>query len=105
LFRVERTPSRRAVIKLFFVGKKGSTEEIDMSMDGDDAGRCSNGLTARKFRDATAEERAAYRRWLRGIIFFYCGLLFIAGVAVVNYSGTGRTELTKLSVNQAARSN
>jgi hypothetical protein len=76
-----------------------------MSMDGDDAGRCSNGLTVRKFRDATSEERATYRRWIRGIIFFYCGLLFIAGVAVVNYSGTGRTELTKLSVNQAARAN
>jgi hypothetical protein len=74
-----------------------------MLTDGDDAGRCTNGLTARKFRDATSEERATYRSWIRGIIFFYCGLLFIAGVAVVNYSGTGRTELTKLSVNQAAR--
>ena len=74
-----------------------------MLMDGDDAGHCTNGLTARKFRDATSEERATYRRWIRGIIFFYCGLLFIAGVAVVNYSGTGRTELTKLSVIQAAR--
>jgi hypothetical protein len=74
-----------------------------MLTDGDDAGHCTNGLTARKFRDSTSEERATYRRWIRGIIFFYCGLLFIAGVAVVNYSGTGRTELTKLSVNQAAR--
>ena len=74
-----------------------------MLTDGDDAGHCTNGLTARKFRDATSEERATYRRWIRGIIFFYCGLLFIAGVAVVNYSGTGRTELTKLSVNQPAR--
>jgi len=76
-----------------------------MFMNGDDAAHCSNGLTARKFRDATSEERATYRRWMRGIIFFYCGLLFIAGVAVVNYSGTGRTELTKLSVNQPARAN
>ena len=74
-----------------------------MSMDGDDAGRCSNGLTAWKFRDATSEERATYRRWIRGIIFFYCGLLFIAGVAVVNYSGTGRTDLTKLAVQQPVR--
>ena len=74
-----------------------------MLTDGDDAGHCTNGLTARKFRDSTSEERATYRRWIRGIIFFYCGLLFIAGVAVVLYSGTGRTELTKLSVNQAAR--
>jgi hypothetical protein len=76
-----------------------------MFTDGDDAGHCSNGLTARKFRASTAEERAVYRRWLRGIIFFYCGLLFISGVAIVTYSGTGRTELTKLSVHQAARTN
>lgn len=74
-----------------------------MSMDGDDAGHCSNGLTARKFREATSEERATYRRWIRGIVFFYCGLLFIAGVAVVNYSGTGRTDLTKLAVHQTVR--
>ena len=60
-------------------------------MDGDDAGHCANGLTAQKFREATDEERAAYRRWLRGIIFFYCGMLFISGVAVVTYSGTGHT--------------
>jgi hypothetical protein len=71
--------------------------------DGDEAGHCANALTVLKFRNASSEERAIYRRWVRGIIFFYCGLLFIAGVAAVNYSGTGRTELTKLSVNQAAR--
>jgi hypothetical protein len=71
--------------------------------DGDEAGHCTNALTARKFRNASSEERAAYRRWIRRIIFFYCGLLFIAGVAAVNHSGTGRAELTKLSVNQAAR--
>ena len=73
--------------------------------DGDDAGHCTNALTVRKFRNATFEERTAYRRWLRGIIFFYCGLLFIAGVAVVNHSATGRTDLTKLTVNQTARAN
>jgi hypothetical protein len=74
-----------------------------MLMDGDDAGNCSNGLTARKFRKATSEDRTTYRRWIRGIIFFYCGMLFIAGVAVVNHSGTGRTDLTKLAVHQAVR--
>jgi hypothetical protein len=74
-----------------------------MFIDGDDAGHCSNGLTARRFRDATSEERATYRRWIRGIIFFYCGLLFVAGVAVVSYSGTGRTDQTKLAVHQVVR--
>jgi hypothetical protein len=75
-----------------------------MLTNGDDSGHCTNGLTAQKFREATKEERAAYRTWLRGIIFFYCGLLFIAGVAVTTYSGTGRTQLTKLSVQHAATS-
>jgi len=75
-----------------------------MTIDGDDAGHCTNGLTAQKFREATEEERAAYRSWLRGIVFFYCGLLFISGVAIATYSGTGRTQVSKLSVQQAVTS-
>jgi hypothetical protein len=75
-----------------------------MVVDGDDAGHCSNGLTAQKFREATEEERAAYRSWLRGIIFFYVGLVFISGVAIATYSGTGRTQLTNLSVQHVAKS-
>lgn len=71
-----------------------------MRVDGDDAGHRANGLAAQKFRDATDEERAAYRTWLRGIIFFYCGLMFVSGVAVVTYSGAGRTQATNLSVSQ-----
>jgi hypothetical protein len=74
-----------------------------MLFDGDDAGHCSNGLTAQKFREASSEERATYRRWLRGIVFFYLGLMFVSGVAIVTYSGTSRTEMTKLSVHQVAR--
>ena len=75
-----------------------------MVLDGDDAGHCANGLNAQKFREATEDERAAYRRWLRGIIFFYCGLMFISGVAVVTYSGTSHTQVTNLSVQQIAKS-
>jgi hypothetical protein len=70
----------------------------------EDAGHCSNGLTAQKFRESTADEQAAYRSWLRGIIFFYCGLLFVAGVGVVTYSGTGHTQLSNLSSQQIAKS-
>jgi hypothetical protein len=66
----------------------------------DDVGHRANGLTAQKFREATEEERATYRRWLRGIIFLYFGLLFVSGVAVATYSGTGRSQLTNLSVQQ-----
>jgi hypothetical protein len=75
-----------------------------MFFDGDDSGHCANGLTAQKFREASSDERATYRRWIRGIILFYCGLLFVSGVAIVTYSGTGRTQVTKFSVHQMARS-
>jgi hypothetical protein len=71
-----------------------------MIANGDDAGHCASGLTAQKFREATEEERATYRRWLRGIIFFYFGLLFVSGVAVATYSGTGHERMTNVSVQQ-----
>jgi hypothetical protein len=75
-----------------------------MLTDGDDAGRCSNGLTAQKFRDATPEERAIYRKWLRGIVLLYCTLMLMSGVAMVSYFGGGRTQLTNLSTPQLAAS-
>jgi hypothetical protein len=75
-----------------------------MFAEGDDAGRCSNGLTAQKFREATTEERAAYRKWLRGIIAFYCVLLLVAGVSIAGYSKAGLTKLTNLSVRSITTS-
>jgi hypothetical protein len=57
-----------------------------MSEHGGDAGHCSNGLTARNYRGATAEDRATYRKWMRGIVVFYSVLLLLTGVvAVVSY--------------------
>lgn len=53
-----------------------------------------------QFRQETQEERATYRRWLRGIIFFYCGLVFIAGVAVATYSDRNHTEQASLLVQR-----
>jgi hypothetical protein len=73
-----------------------------MLTDGDDAGRCSNGLTAQKFRDATPEERLIYRKWLRGMVLFYCTLLLLSGVAMVSYFGGSRTQLTNLPPQLAA---
>ena len=74
-------------------------------MFGDDASRCSNGLTARKFREAPPEERVIYRRWLRGAIVFYAVLLLASGVlAVVSYSSTGLMQFTKLSTHATAAS-
>lgn len=68
-----------------------------MHEDGDDAGHCSNGLSAQAYRAATAEERAVYRRWIRGTVVFYGTILLISGLAMIaNYSNTGLTRLTNL---------
>ena len=72
--------------------------------EGDDAGHCSNGLIAQKFREATTEERAAYRMWMRGIIAFYGVLLLVAGVSIAGYSKASLTQLTNLSVRSITTS-
>ena len=76
-----------------------------MFTSGDDAGHCSNGLTAQKFREATPEERKVYRKWLRGMVLVYGALLLMSSVAAIaSYSVVGPTQLTKLSVPHAATS-
>jgi len=75
-----------------------------MFAEGDDAGHCSNGLTAPKFREATTEERAAYRTWMRGIVALYCVLLLVAGLSIAGYSKAGLTQLTNLSVRSTTTS-
>jgi hypothetical protein len=76
-----------------------------MFTSGDDAGHCSNGLTAQKFREATPEERTVYRKWLRGMVLVYGTLLLMSGVAAVaSYSVVGPTQLTKLSAPHAPTS-
>jgi hypothetical protein len=78
--------------------------EAVMFGDGDDTGHCSNGLTAQKYREATTEERATYRKWMRGIVAFYCALLLVAGIAIAGYSKAGLTQLTNLSARNVATS-
>jgi hypothetical protein len=73
-------------------------------MFGDDVGHCSNGLTAQKYREATAEERATYRKWKRGMIAFYCALLLVSGIAIAGYSKAGLTQLTNLSARNVTTS-
>jgi hypothetical protein len=76
-----------------------------MSEHGGDAGHCSNGLTARNYRGATAEDRATYRKWIRGLVVLYGALLLISGVvAFVSYSGGSLTQLTSLSSHSIAAS-
>jgi len=76
-----------------------------MFTSGDDAGHCSNGLTAQKFREATPEERKVYRAWLRGMVLVYGTLLLMSGAAAVaSYSVVGPTQFTKLSLPHAPAS-
>ena len=73
-----------------------------MLEDGDIAG---NGMTTKRYREATKEEQATYRRWMRGIIAFYGALMLVMGsLAAVSYSGGGTTQLTKLSAPSAVTS-
>ena len=73
-------------------------------MFGDDVGHCSNGLTAQKYREATPEERATYRKWKRGMIAFYCALVPVSGIAIAGYSKAGLTQLTNLSARNVTTS-
>jgi hypothetical protein len=69
--------------------------------EGDDAAHCSNGLTASKFRESTDEERATYRKWIRGMVVLYCTLLLASGVVVFASSADNRTQVSNLPGNQA----
>jgi hypothetical protein len=67
--------------------------------EGDDAGHCSNGLTPSDFRAATSEDRLIYRRWIGGMIVFYCALLLVSGVVAFTNTGS-RTQVSKLPDSQ-----
>ena len=59
--------------------------------EGDDAAHCANALTRRRFREATSEERATYRKWIRGMVVLYCTLLVASGLIIFVSSEGGRT--------------
>jgi hypothetical protein len=74
------------------------SKETVVPEHGEDAGRCSNGLSVRNYRGATPEDRAIYRKWILGMVVFYSMLLLISGVvAIVVDSSPGLTRLTTLS--------
>ncbi|WP_213741615.1 hypothetical protein [Bradyrhizobium sp. dw_411] len=71
--------------------------------DGDDAGHCSNGLSAANYRDANPQERATYRAWLRGVAVFYITVLTLSGaVAILTYKDVGLTQLASLYAHVTA---
>jgi hypothetical protein len=71
---------------------------------GDDAGHCSNGLSAQNYRAASAEDRAIYRKWMRRMVVFYCAVLISGVVAIASYREAGLTRVTTLSAQPIARS-
>jgi hypothetical protein len=73
-----------------------------MTGHGDDAGNCSNGLSADNYGSASTEDRATFRKWMLGMVVFYGALLLVSGVvAVVLDSSPGLTRLTGLSTHPA----
>jgi hypothetical protein len=71
--------------------------------DGDDAGHCSNGLSAERYHEASAEDRATFRAWTRGLIVFYTSLLMLSGlVAIVSTGDVGLTRLANLYTQATA---
>jgi hypothetical protein len=69
---------------------------------GDDAGHCSNGLSAQNYRAASAEDRAIYRKWIRRMVVFYCAVLISGVVAIASYREAGLTRVTTLSAQPVA---
>jgi hypothetical protein len=79
--------------------------EADMFGDGDDAGHCSSGWSARNYRAERAEDRATFRVWIRGVIVFYVTVFMISGaVAIVSYNDVGLTRLATLYAQATAGS-
>ena len=71
--------------------------------DGDDAGHCSNGLSADNYRDADPDDRATFRVWLRGVAVFYTTVLILSGaIAILTYKDVGLTQLADLYTHVTA---
>jgi hypothetical protein len=80
-------------------------EEISMVDDGYHFGRYSSRSAAQKLREATPEDRATYRKWLRGTITFYLTVFLISGaIGALNYFGVGLTQLPRLAARQIVQS-
>jgi hypothetical protein len=81
----------------------GRHSEGLMSGHGDDAGRCSNGLSAEKLQATTPEERAIYRNWMFGMVAFYTTLLLLSGVVAITVdSSSNSTKFTAASTQRTA---
>ena len=95
-------PPMAEISSIFPIRRTGRSMGTLMSEHGDDAGQCSNGLSAQNYRAASTEDRAVYRKWIRNVAAFYVTMLLVAGIAaIVSYSNAGVTNLTSLSAHPA----
>jgi hypothetical protein len=77
--------------------------EAGMLGDGDDAGHCSNGLSADNYRAAGPVDRATLRAWLNGVAVFYVTILMLTGaIAVLSVRAVGLTQLADLYTHVTA---
>jgi len=71
--------------------------------DGDDSGHCSSGLSAERYHEDSAEDRATFWVWMRGVIVFYTSVLMLSGlVAIVSTGDVGVRRLTNLYAQATA---
>jgi hypothetical protein len=71
--------------------------EVGMLDDGDDAGHCSNGLSADSYRAAGPTDRATLRAWLHSVAVFYVAILMLTGaIAVLSVRAVSLTQLADL---------
>ncbi len=74
-----------------------------MPGDGDDASHCSSGLSADNYRSENPEDRATFRRWMRGVIVFYATVFMLSGtIAILNHRDVGLTQLANLYAHVTA---
>jgi len=70
---------------------------------GDDAGYCSNALSAQHDREASVGDRTAYRKRVLGIVVLCSTLLLISGVVAIMIGwNVNLTRLSTVSVEAAA---
>jgi hypothetical protein len=98
-------PANCGNLIIFPIDRTGRSMETLMPEHGDDAGQCSNGLSAQNYRAASTEDRAVYRKWIRNVTAFYVTMLLFSGIAaIVSYSNAGVTNLTSLSAHPSTGS-
>jgi hypothetical protein len=83
----------------------GQHPEAGMPECGDDAGYCSNALSAQHDREASVGDRTAHRKRVLGIVVLCSTLLLISGVVAIMIGwNTNLTRLSTLSVQPTAGS-